>query len=113
MGPHRPDDGEADEVFDRKLTHVLQTRGNALEEQSRALMATGAVSIDSPEAILHAKLRHPPWRRRVLLEIAAEDPVTGEVRSNSSVSLRTAGRNRASLIEEITICLANELAHGN
>jgi hypothetical protein len=49
MEPHRPDDGEADEVFDHELTHVLQT----------------------------------------------------------------AGRNRASLIEEITICLANELAHGN
>jgi hypothetical protein len=49
----------------------------------------------------------------VLLEIAAEDPITGEVKSNSSVPLRTADRNRASLIEEITIRLANELAHGN
>lgn len=113
MEPHPPDDREADEVFDHELTHVLQTRGNALEEQSWALMATGAVSIDSPEAILHAKLRHPRLRRRVLLEIATEDPITGEVRSSSSIPLRTANRNRASLIEEITIRLANELAHGN
>lgn len=113
MEHHLPDDGETEEVFDHELTRVLRTRGRALEEQSRTLLAMGAATIASPEAILHAKLRIPRWRRRGLLEIAAEDPITGEVKSSSSIPLRTAGRNRASLIEEITIRLANELAHGN
>jgi len=107
-----PDDAEAEEVFDHELTRVLQEHGRALEEQSRALLATGVVSITSPGVILRAKLRLPRWRRRGWLEIAREDPLSGEVTGSSSVPVGNAGRNRESLIEEITICLAMELAHG-
>jgi hypothetical protein len=110
---HDPPDGaEAGEVFDHELTHVLQKHERMLDEHSQALLATGATSITTPETTLRARLRAPSRWRRGLLEIAAEDPVSGEVGGSSSIPLDRAGRNRRSLADEIAIHLGFELAHG-
>jgi hypothetical protein len=102
---------EPEEVFDHELTNVLQAEGKALEAKSEALLATGVASITRPGLVLHARLRVSRWRRG-LLEITAEDPVSGEVRGSSSTVLSQTGRNRASLVGEITINLGLEIAHG-
>jgi len=107
-----PDDAEVEEVFDHELTRVLREHGDALEEQSRTLLTTGAVSIASPGVMMHAKLRFSRWRRRGLLEVATEDPLNGEVGHSYCITLSEAGRDRASLVQEITIHLACEIAHG-
>jgi hypothetical protein len=110
---HDPADAApAEEVFDHELASVLEARGTESEGQGRVLLATGAVSVAGRGVILHARLRLSRWRRRGWLEIAAEDPVSGNVKGTSPVAVGHAGRNRASLIEEIAIHLAAELAHG-
>jgi hypothetical protein len=111
MEDDQPDATETEEVFDHELTNVLQREGKALEENSEALLTTGAVSITRPGLVLRARLRVPRWRRG-LLEITAEDPVSGEVKGSSSIALSQSGRNRASFVKEITIHLGLELAHG-
>jgi hypothetical protein len=101
-----PEAADADEVFDHELTNVLQARGQELEELSQQLLATGAGSIAGPGVLLHARLRAPRWWRRGSLEISAEDSVSGEI-SRGSWSLGGAtGRDRESLIREITVDLA-------
>jgi len=106
-----PDEAEAEEVFDHELTRVLQEHGDALEERSRTLLTTGAVSIASLGVIVHAKLRFSRWRWRGLLEVATEDPLSGEVGHSYCITISEAGRDRASLVQEITIHLAFEIAH--
>src|SRR5258708_15596386 len=113
MEHNRPDAADAEEVLDQELTAVLQAHGQMLEERSHALLAHGAVSIVRPGVILSARLRVPRWWRQGLLEISAEDPVSGAVRSSSSIPLGKAGRNRASLLREITVHLGGELPHGH
>lgn len=111
LGCMQHDRPEPEEVFDHELTNVLQAEGKALEAKSEALLATGVASITRPGLVLHARLRVSRWRRG-LLEITAEDPVSGEVRGSSSTVLSQTGRNRASLVGEITINLGLEIAHG-
>jgi hypothetical protein len=112
MGDDPADGAQADEVFDHELTRVLHE--HALEEQSRALLTTGAASIAMPGMMLHARLRIPRRWRKGLLEVTAEDPASGEVLGTSSSLLRWSGRNHGSLslIEEITIQLALEVVYG-
>lgn len=106
---------EADAVFDAELTQVLQARGDELEELSRVLLATGQGSITGPGVILQLRLRIPRWWRQGSLQVDIKDSVTGEVtRSSASRLGRTgAGRDRNSLIEEITVDVAMEFAHGH
>jgi hypothetical protein len=101
-----PEAAEPGEAFDHELTHVLQARGHELEELSQKLLATGTGSIAGPGVILRARLRAPRWWRRGSLEISAEDSVSGEVRRCSWSLARAAGRDRESLIREITVDLA-------
>jgi hypothetical protein len=101
-----PEAAEAGEAFDHELTDVLQARGHELEELSQQLLATGAGSIAGPGVILRARLRAPRWWRRGSLEISTEDSVSGEVRRGSWSLGRAAGRDRESLIMEITVDLA-------
>jgi hypothetical protein len=108
---HDPHDAtEAEEVFDRALTDVLEKHGHALEEQSRVLVATGTASIPMPGVILRARLRPPHWWRHGVLEIAREDPVTGRISGTSAITLGKSDWDRASLIRNITIHLALMLA---
>lgn len=100
-----PKAAEAGEVFDHELTHVLQVRGHELGELSQQLLATGAGSIAGPGVELRARLRVPRWWRRGSLEISAEDSASGEVR-RGCWSLGRAGRDRESLMMEITVDLA-------
>jgi hypothetical protein len=111
MEHDQPDATEPGEVFDYELTSVLQAEGEMLEQHSEALLATGAVSITRPGVILHATLRLPRWRRG-LLEVTAEDPVSGEVIGSSGAVLSKRGQDHESLVRELTISLALELAHG-
>jgi len=71
------DDAEAGDIPDHELTRVLQEHGQALEEQSRALLATGAASISVDGLLLHARLRVPRRWRKGLLELTLEDPASG------------------------------------
>jgi hypothetical protein len=103
---------DASDVFDHELTRVLQVHGQALEKQSRALLATGEASIAVPGVILRARLRAPRWWRQGLLEIATENPVTGAITRTSSRPAGRAGHDRASLLREITIDIALELTYG-
>jgi hypothetical protein len=107
-----PDAAGADEVFDRELTDVLQVHGQALEKLSQALLAKGEASIALPGVILRVRLRAPRWWRRGLLETSTENPVTGAITHTSSQPAGRAGRDRASLLREITIDLAFELTYG-
>jgi hypothetical protein len=107
-----PDAVDASDVFDHELTRVLQVHGQALEKQSRALLATGEASIAVPGVILRARLRAPRRWRRGLLETATENPATGAVTHSSSRPAGRAGHDRASLLREITIDLALELTYG-
>ncbi|HEY1618306.1 MAG TPA: hypothetical protein VGG25_11835 [Streptosporangiaceae bacterium] len=113
MEPGPPDASDADEIFDQDLTDVLEARGQELEEQSRTLLATGAATITRPEVILRATLQPPSRWRHGMLRIVAEDPASGHVQGNSSLTLRRGPRTSASLADELTIHLAMELAHGN
>ena len=114
MGDDPADGAEAGEVFDHELTRVLHEHGQVLEEQSRALLTTGAASICVPGVMLHARLRIPRRWRKGLLEVTSEDPASGEVLGSSSSTLGRAGRNHGSLslINEITIQLALEVVYG-
>jgi hypothetical protein len=103
---------EASDVFDHELTRVLQVHGPALEKLSRALLTAGEASIVVPGATLRATLRAPRWWRRGLLETVTENPVTGAITHTSSRPAVRAGRDRASLLREITIDLALELTYG-
>jgi hypothetical protein len=104
--------GETAEIFDDELTRVLQEHG--LQEQSRALLTTGAASIAVPGMMLHARLRIPRRWRKGLLEVTTEDSASGAVLGTSSSPLSRGGRSHGSLslIDEITIQLALEVAHG-
>lgn len=104
----------AGEVFDHELTRVLHEHGQVLEEQSRALLTTGAASIAMPGVMLRARLRIPRRRRQGLLEVTAEDPASGEVLGSSSGPLGRIGRNHGSLslTGEIAIRLAFEVVYG-
>ena len=106
-----PDNGE---VIDHELTRVLREHGQMLEEHSLALLATGVTSISVPGVTLHARLRVPRRWRPGLLALTSEDPASGEVLGTSSSPLRRTGRihGSLSLIEEITIHLALQLAYG-
>ena len=112
MGSDPADDAEAGEVFDHELTRVL--REHALEEQSQALLRTGAASIAIHGMTLHARLRIPRRWRKGLLEVTTEDPASGEVLGTSSSPLGRAGRGRGSrsLADQITIQLGLELVYG-
>jgi hypothetical protein len=114
MGDSRADGAEADEVVDHELTRVLHEHGQLLEEQSRALVTTGAASISVPGMLLHARLRLPRRWRKGLLEITSEDPSSGAALGTSSSPLSQAGRSHGSLslIEEVTIQLAFEVVYG-
>ena len=108
------DDAEAGDIPDHELTRVLQEHGQALEEQSRALLATGAASISVDGLLLHARLRVPRRWRKGLLELTLEDPASGETPDTSSGPLDRAGRSPGSLslISEITIRLAMAIVYG-
>jgi hypothetical protein len=115
MGDDPADGAKADEVFDHQLTRVLHEHGQVLEEQSRALLTTGAASIAMPEVMLRARLRIPRRWRQGLLEVTAEDPASGEVLGSSSSPLGSRiGRNHGSLslIDQIAIRLAFEVVYG-
>jgi hypothetical protein len=64
---------------DHQVTHVLETRGQELEEHSRALLATASVLITGPGLVLRARLRPPRWWRRGELETALEDTASHQV----------------------------------
>ena len=83
--------GETAEIFDDELTRVLQEHG--LQEQSRALLTTGAASIAVPGMMLHARLRIPRRWRKGLLEVTTEDSASGAVLGTSSSPLSRAGRS--------------------
>ena len=114
MGDSPADGAEGGEVVDRELTRVLHEHGQVLEEQSRALLTTGAASICVPGVRLHARLRIPRRWRQGLLEVTSEDPASGEVLGSSSSPLGRVGSNHGSLslIDEITIHLALEVVYG-
>lgn len=114
MGDDPADGAEAGEVFDHELTRVLHEHGQVLEEQSRALLTTGAASIAMPGVMLRARLRIPRRWRQGLLEVTAQDPASGAVLSRSSSPLARIGRNDGSLslIGEITTRLAFEVVYG-
>lgn len=107
-----PDQPEPAEIFDHELTRVLAVHGPELEETSRTLLATGAASLTRPEMILRLRLQVPRRWRRGLLEITAEDPASGAVLGRSASPLGRRGRDSRALIQEITIDLGMELAHG-
>ena len=102
------DDAEAGDTPDHELTRVLQQHGQVLEEQSRALLATGAASISIDGLRLEARLRAPRRWRKGLLELTLENPSSGETLSTSAGPLdRTRrGHGPLSLIDQITIRLA-------
>jgi hypothetical protein len=102
------DDAEAGDIPDHELTRVLQEHGQALEEQSRALRATGAASISVDGLLLHARLRLPRRWRKGRLELTLEDPSSGESLDTSSGPLGRTRRSHGplSLIDQITIRLA-------
>jgi hypothetical protein len=114
MGDSRADGAEAGEVVDHELTRVLHEHAQVLEEQSRALVTTGAASISVPGVLLHARLRIPRRWRKGLLEITSEDPSSGVALGTSSSPLSRAGRSHGSLplIDEVTIKLACEVVYG-
>jgi hypothetical protein len=110
--PDNPPGDEADEVFDHELTNVLATHGQLLEDASEALLTAGEASVSVPGALLDARLLTRGLRRRRVLEITRKDPRSGEVVSGSSGPLNESPRDRAALLQEITIDLGIELAHG-
>jgi hypothetical protein len=114
MEDNRTDGAEAGEVVDHELTRVLHEHGQLLEEQSRALVATGAASISVAGTLLHARLRIPRRWREGVLQITSEDPSSGAALGMSSSQLRRAGRGQGSLslIDEVTIQLALEVVYG-
>ena len=99
-----------DEEFDHQLTHVLATRGEELEEHSRALLATGSVLVTGPGLVLRARLRPPRWWRRGELQTTLEDTASRQV-TCGGVWLDRNIREEPALIREITIRLAFDLAH--
>jgi hypothetical protein len=105
-----PADGA--EIVDHDLTRVLHVHGQVLEEQSQALVTTGAASICVPGMLLHARLRIPRRWRKGLLEITSEHPSSGKALGTSTIPLGRAGHSHGSLslIEEITIRLAGQVA---
>jgi hypothetical protein len=114
MGDSWADGAEAGEIVDHELTRVLHEHAQVLEEQSRALVMTGAASISVPGVLLHARLRIPRRWRKGLLEITSEDPSSGVALGTSSSPLSRAGRSHGSLslIDEVTIELACEVVYG-
>lgn len=90
MGDSWADGAEAGEVVDHELTRVLHEHAQVLEEQSRALVTTGAASISVPGVLLHARLRIPRRWRKGLLEITSEDPSSGVALGTSSSPLSRA-----------------------
>jgi hypothetical protein len=114
MGDSPAGGEEAGEVFDHELTRVLREYGPVLEEQSRALLTTGAASISVPGVLLRARLRIPRRWRKGRLEVRSEDPATGAELGNSARPVRRAGRSHGSLslIDEITVELALEVVYG-
>ena len=114
MGDSPAREAEGDDVFDHELTRVLQEHGDLLEERARALLTGGTASICGPEVTLHAQLRPPRRWRKGLLEVTSRDAASGAVLATSSRPLDRAGADRgsASLLAEITIDLALELAYG-
>ena len=111
MPDSAPDDADSDEEFDHQLTHVLESRGQELEEQSRALLATGSALITAPGLVLRARLRPPRWWRRGELQTALEDTASHEV-VYGGIPLDRGIRGQTALVEEITIRLAFDIAHG-
>ena len=110
MPDNSADDADSDEEFDHQLTRVLEARGQELEEQSRALLATGSVLITGPGLILRARLRPPRWWRRGELTTELEDAASHEVVYGRG-PLDRGVRDQAALVHEITIRLAFDLAH--
>jgi hypothetical protein len=110
MPDSSPDDADSEEEFDHQLTHVLETRGQELEEHSRALLATGSALITGPGLVLRARLRPPRWWRRGELETELEDTASHQVVCGG-IHLDRGIREQPALVEEITIRLAFDLAH--
>jgi hypothetical protein len=107
------DSSEPDEVFDQELTDVLAVHGEMLEEQARVLLANGKATVELPQVTLRVRLRQPRWWRQGVLEIETEDKATGETSGSTSVVVAMTGTDGDVLIQEITIHLAVELAHGH
>jgi hypothetical protein len=107
------DSSEPDEVFDQELTDVLTVHGEMLEEHARALVANGKSTVELPEVTLRVRLRQPRWWRQGVLEIETKSKATGETSGSTSVVVAMAGTDGDVLIQEITIHLAVELAHGH
>jgi hypothetical protein len=112
-----PDDAndppDEDEVFDQELTDVLAAHGDMLEEKARALLANGKAAVELPQVALRVRLRQPRWWRQGVLEVETENKATGEVSGSTSVVVAMTGTDGSALIQEITIHLAVELAHGH
>jgi hypothetical protein len=97
------------DIPDHELTRVLREHGPLLEEQTGALLATGAADIAVPGLLLHARLRPPRRWRKGLLEVTSEDPFTGATLGTTSPLRRTPWP--PSLTREIQINLAMEIVH--
>jgi hypothetical protein len=100
---------DAADIPDRELTRVLREHGPLLEEQIRALLATGAAEIAVPRLLLHARMRSPRRWRKGLLEVTSEDPFTGATLASTSPLRRTPWP--PSLTQEIAIRLALEIVN--
>jgi hypothetical protein len=111
--PNDPPGDDAGEVFDHALTNVLTTHGKLLEDASEALLTAGAASVRVPGALLEARLLTRGLRHQRILEITRKDPGSGEAVSGSSGPLTASSRDRAALLQEITIDLGLEIAHRN
>jgi hypothetical protein len=110
-----PDSGDP---FDRRVGSILGEEADLLCELAESLLVAGAISIERPAGVVTARFRRPAWRqagfltwhRRPRLDIEAMPVDDSGRRSWERGPMVTKYRDRAGVLEEITLKLAIYLA---